>query len=58
MLGRHHKLADWLAGRTTRLRIASDAEVPYQLDGDPGGFLPVEVESLPGRLTLVVPALE
>ena len=29
--------------------------VPYQLDGDPGGFLPLDIEMLPGRLTLVVP---
>jgi hypothetical protein len=24
------------------------------LDGDPGGFLPVEIETLPARLTLLV----
>jgi diacylglycerol kinase (ATP) len=29
--------------------------VPYQLDGDPGGLLPLDVQVLPGRLTLVVP---
>jgi diacylglycerol kinase family enzyme len=25
------------------------------LDGDPGGYLPVEIEVVPNRLTLVVP---
>ncbi len=30
-------------------------KVPYQLDGDPGGFLPLEVELLPARLKLIVP---
>jgi diacylglycerol kinase family enzyme len=36
--------------------VDSEEEVPYQLDGDPGGVLPLEIEALPGRLTLVVPA--
>jgi len=56
--GRHERLADCTACRVRRLKITSEAEVPYQLDGDPGGVLPVEVETLPGRLTLVVPAAE
>jgi diacylglycerol kinase family enzyme len=56
LLGRHQKMTDWTMGRVRRLRITSAASVPYQLDGDPAGFLPVEVEVLPGRLTLVVPA--
>ncbi len=55
LLQRHHRLAHWMTQRVHRLRITSDTPVPYQLDGDPGGFLPLEIESLPGRLTLVVP---
>jgi len=55
-LRRHQRLADCTIRRADRLRITSDARVPYQLDGDPGGFLPVDVEVLPGRLTMVVPA--
>jgi diacylglycerol kinase family enzyme len=51
----HHRLADWTTRRVRRLRITAEGKVPYQLDGDPGGFLPVEIEILPGRLTLVVP---
>ncbi|MGA2619472.1 MAG: diacylglycerol kinase family protein [Thermoguttaceae bacterium] len=54
-LQRHFRLADFAHRRLRRLRVASAAEVPYQLDGDPGGFLPVEIEALPQRLTLVVP---
>ncbi len=54
-LGRHQRLADWVVGRAPRLRISAETRVPYQLDGDPGGVLPVEIESLPGRLTLLVP---
>lgn len=55
LLRQHHRLADWDTQRVHRLRITSDVEVPYQLDGDPGGFLPLDIEVLPGRLTLVVP---
>ncbi len=29
-------------------------QIPYQLDGDPGGLLPLEITVEPGRLTLVV----
>jgi diacylglycerol kinase (ATP) len=58
LLGRHQTMADCTIRRVRRLRITAEAEVPYQLDGDPGGLLPVEVEVLPGRATLVVPAAE
>ena len=39
----------------SRLRIESDEPVPYQLDGDPGGMLPLDIEIIPQRLTLVAP---
>jgi diacylglycerol kinase family enzyme len=55
-LGWHGHLRDCKVVRVTRLRIASDRPVMYQLDGDPGGWLPLEIEVLPARLTLVVPA--
>lgn len=58
LLGRHQGLADCTTCRVRRLRITSEAEVPYQLDGDPGGLLPLDMEMLPGRLTVVVPASE
>ena len=53
---RHQRMADCTVRRVKRLRIAADVEVPYQLDGDPGGVLPVDVEVLPKRLTIVVPS--
>ena len=49
--------ADCVMKPVKRLRLESDEPVPYQLDGDPGGFLPVDLEVLPGRLTLIVPQL-
>jgi diacylglycerol kinase family enzyme len=51
---RHRHWADCGMYRTRRLRVESDVEVPYQLDGDPGGVLPLDVEVVPGRVTLLV----
>ena len=56
VLGRHHRMPDCTTGRVRRLRLTSREPVPYQLDGDPGGLLPLEIEVLPGRLTFVVPS--
>jgi diacylglycerol kinase family enzyme len=55
LLGRHQRLADWTWRRVRRSRLTSDGQVPYQLDGDPAGLLPLDLEVLPGRVTLVVP---
>ena len=52
---RHHRMADCTMHHARKLRITAETEVPYQLDGDPGGVLPLDIETLPGRLTLVVP---
>ena len=54
-MGRAENWEECVRMRTPRLRIESDRPAPYQLDGDPGGFLPVDVRVLPGRLTLLVP---
>ena len=56
MLGRHQQWGHCLSTRAKAIRLESDQRVPYQMDGDPGGFLPVEIEVLPQRVTLVVPA--
>jgi diacylglycerol kinase family enzyme len=55
-LGRPHALPDCTVCQTRKLRIECDApNVPYQVDGDPGGTLPLTVELLSARLRLVVP---
>lgn len=54
-LRRHHALPDYQTSRVTRVRIESERQVPYQLDGDPGGYLPLEIEVLPARLTIMAP---
>jgi diacylglycerol kinase family enzyme len=53
--GWHRRLHDCRIGQATRLRISAEQPVAYQLDGDPGGWLPLEIEILPQRLTFVVP---
>ena len=41
--------------RARAVRIEADEPVPYQVDGDSGGFTPVVVELLPERYRLLVP---
>jgi diacylglycerol kinase (ATP) len=52
--GRHLRRADVRAGQATRLRVTAATPTPVQLDGDPWGTTPVEVEIVPRALTLVV----
>ncbi|QDU97829.1 diacylglycerol/lipid kinase family protein [Lignipirellula cremea] len=58
LFGQH---ASWEGCEMQQLRrvrlepLDPQRDVPYQLDGDPGGFLPVEIEILPERLTLITP---
>ncbi|MCH8044649.1 MAG: NAD(+)/NADH kinase [Planctomycetes bacterium] len=51
----HERLADCVTAQTPRFRVEADVPVPYQIDGDLGGWLPLAVEVLPGRLSAVVP---
>jgi len=57
-LGCQGRLAHWRQFGARRVRLESDQPVPYQLDGDPGGHLPLELEILPGRLCLLIPRKE
>jgi diacylglycerol kinase family enzyme len=54
-LGRATGLSECLHRQVQVVRLVSDEPVRYQLDGDPGGWLPVTVEVLPGRVTVMVP---
>ena len=51
----HRYLSDVKLKQSPRFRISSDETIPYQLDGDPGGKLPVDIEIVEKRLTLIVP---
>jgi len=52
----HFRLADanLVRSRSLRIEAAGDADVAYQVDGDFGGSLPVDVDVLPGKLRLLV----
>lgn len=59
MRGCHDGLADVSTARTARVRLEGvngDTPIPYQIDGDPGGFLPVEVSIAPARMPVVITA--
>lgn len=53
----HRFLPNAKLGQATEYLIVSDSvsdssqPVPYQLDGDPGGFLPLKIETIPNRFT-------
>jgi len=51
--GRHQSLSHVRHGRARKVTLTSEIPVPVQLDGDPCGFTPVEVEVLPRALRVV-----
>ncbi len=55
ILGQHETWEDCVTRQSKTIRIESEGQVPYSVDGDPGGHLPIEIEVIPNRLTLVVP---
>lgn len=55
LMRRHEKLSGCENVKIGKFRIESDGEVPYQLDGDFRGFLPVEIEIMPQLLNIMVP---
>lgn len=54
MLGQHEVMQDFTHVQTRKLRVEAAGPVPLQLDGDPGGELPVEFSVVPGRIRLLV----
>ena len=56
LLRRHRRWKDTRIAVASRIRIESNESVPYQIDGDPGGFLPLEIQIVPERLNMIVPA--
>ena len=55
LLRRHKKWTNSKSYHFTKLTMESDEDVPYQLDGDPGGLLPLTIEVVKGGVTLLVP---
>ncbi len=48
-------LEDCSMVRLRHLRVEADSPVPIQADGDPAGYLPMELDVLPQRVKLIVP---
>lgn len=55
MRRRHRQRRDVIHRRARSFRLSSSEPVPLQIDGDPGGHLPVRIEVIPQALTLCVP---
>ncbi len=57
--GTHQKLEDFFHERISHLTISppinTSIPVAYQLDGDFGGYLPLEIKALPKRIRLIEP---
>ena len=56
LLRRHQRWKDCTTANVTSVRLESDHPVAFQLDGDPGGQLPVHIQVHPQRVTLLIPA--
>ena len=58
-LGIHSSMSDFSHQRASKFRVEAvlpdESQISYQLDGDWGGYLPLDIESLPGRLLVVEP---
>lgn len=54
VLRQHRRWQDINYAQFQKLTIVSDEPVPYQLDGDPGGELPLTVEVVPRYMRMVV----
>jgi diacylglycerol kinase (ATP) len=61
-LGSHQTARGFSHSRCSRLEIPAPIgdngeaiQIPFQIDGDPGGTLPLSIETLPARLRLLVP---
>ncbi len=59
-MGTHARDSDFSHLRAAKFRLeacpsSENSQVSYQLDGDWGGYLPLEIECLPGRLRIIEP---
>ncbi len=55
IVGRHQTLPDVTCLKASRVRIEADVAVPWQMDGDPAGFTPVELQVLPAAVEVFAP---
>ncbi len=55
LLRRHLGFGDVFRRQGTTIELTSSERVPYQLDGDYVGHLPLRIETLPGQVQLLLP---
>ena len=60
----HQRLPEWQQHRAGAFTVhppldlrGNPLEIPYQIDGDAGGLLPLKVDTLSARLRLLVPTV-
>lgn len=54
-LGRHQRFGDVIRCQGREIEITAPNRVPFQLDGDYGGRLPLRIETLPQSVHLLLP---
>lgn len=54
--GEHLQGEDVLYARGQSIRIEADTPLPAQIDGEPAGFTPMDIQVLPGRISFLLPA--
>jgi diacylglycerol kinase (ATP) len=54
--GEHLRTEGTVYAKGKRVRIDSPTEIPVQVDGEPAGHTPVDIDLLPVRLPFIVPA--
>jgi diacylglycerol kinase (ATP) len=54
LTNRQEAMSDCVTARVTRIVLTASEPVPYQLDGDPGGWLPLTIDVLPRRIDVLV----
>ena len=54
-LGEHVNQEGVVYLRGKKVVVTSPSKVPVQIDGDPAGFTPLEIEVVPGALRFLVP---
>ncbi|MEE2639425.1 MAG: diacylglycerol kinase family protein [Planctomycetota bacterium] len=55
LFGQHTRWEGCTMQQSSTFLLESDQRVPFQVDGDPGGFLPVEIGVIPARLRIYAP---
>lgn len=54
LLRQHRRWRDTVIRRAKRIRLTAEEQVPYQIDGDPGGHLPLDLDVVPKRVNVIV----